>query len=61
MKYVKSITKKNTVVLVIGFYWFSSDIWAIALFSVIGVVAYSTMMLWILSHAIRGKNNAKAS
>jgi O-antigen/teichoic acid export membrane protein len=41
--------------LVAGFYWFGSDLWAVALFSIIGVLAYSAMMLWILSHAMRGK------
>ena len=41
--------------LVAGFYWFGSDLWAVALFSIIGVLAYSAMMLWILSHAIRGQ------
>ncbi|OOC48226.1 lipopolysaccharide biosynthesis protein [Thioalkalivibrio versutus] len=39
--------------LFVGFYCFGSDLWAVALFSVIGVIAYSVMMLWILSHAMR--------
>jgi O-antigen/teichoic acid export membrane protein len=47
--------------LVIGFYWFGSDLWAVALFSVIGVVAYGAMMLWILSHAKRWRDDAKTS
>ncbi|WP_024330012.1 lipopolysaccharide biosynthesis protein [Thioalkalivibrio sp. ALR17-21] len=47
--------------LVAGFYWFGSDIWAVALFSVIGVVAYSAMMLWILAHAMRWRVDAKTS
>lgn len=47
--------------LVVGFYWFASDLWAVALFSVIGVLAYSAMMLWILSHAMRWKTDAKTS
>ena len=47
--------------LIAGFYWFGSDLWAIALFSVIGVVAYGAMMLWVLSHARRWGINAKTS
>ncbi|WP_244406380.1 lipopolysaccharide biosynthesis protein [Thioalkalivibrio sp. K90mix] len=47
--------------LVVGFYWFGSDLWAVALFSVIGVLAYSAMMLWILSHAMRWRTDAKTS
>ena len=47
--------------LIVGFYWFGSDLWAVALFSVIGVVAYAAMMLWILTHAIRWSADAKAS
>jgi O-antigen/teichoic acid export membrane protein len=45
--------------LVVGFYWFGSDVWAVALFSVVGVLAYSAMMLWILSHATRWRTNEK--
>lgn len=47
--------------LVAGFYWFGSDVWAVALFSVIGVLAYSAMMLWILSHAMRWRTDEKTS
>jgi O-antigen/teichoic acid export membrane protein len=47
--------------LVIGFFWFDSDIWAVALFSVIGVLAYSAMIFWILAHAKRWKLNAQTS
>jgi len=47
--------------LVAGFYWFDSDLWAVALFSVIGVAAYVAMMLWILKHAIEWRAYAKAS
>ena len=47
--------------LVAGFYWFGSDLWAVALFSVIGVLAYSAMMLWILSHAMRFRTDEKTS
>lgn len=44
-----------------GFYWFASDLWAIALFSVFGVAAYSAMILWILWCAMRWRVNAKTS
>lgn len=47
--------------LVAGFYWFGSDVWAVALFSVLGVLAYSAMMLWILSHAMRWRTDEKTS
>lgn len=47
--------------LVVGFSWFGSDLWAVALFSVIGVLAYSAMILWILFHAMRWRTNAKTS
>lgn len=47
--------------LVIGFYWFGSDIWAVALFSVIGVLAYSAMIFWILAHAKKWKLHAQTS
>ncbi len=45
--------------LVVGFYWFGSDIWAVAFFSLIGVVAYIAMMLWILAHAKRYMSDQK--
>lgn len=54
-------TGGKVVGLAVGFYWFGSDVWAVALFSVIGVVAYSAMMLWILSHALRWKADAETS
>jgi O-antigen/teichoic acid export membrane protein len=47
--------------LVVGFSWFGSDLWAVALFSVIGVLAYSAMILWILFYAMRWRTNAKTS
>lgn len=47
--------------LIVGFYWFGSDMWAVALFSVIGVLAYGLMMLWIVWHADRWRGYAKAS
>lgn len=52
-------TAGKTLGLVAGFYWFGSSLWAVALFTVIGVIAYSAMMLWILFHAIQWSNNAK--
>ena len=54
-------TGSKALGLVAGFYWFASDVWAVALFSVLGVLAYSTMMLWIYSHARRWNRDAKAS
>ncbi len=47
--------------LAAGFYWFGSDLWAIALFSVIGAIAYSVMMFWIVSCAMRGSFDRKPS
>lgn len=47
--------------LFIGFYWLDSDLWAVALFSIVGVVAYGAMMLWILSHAKRWRDEAKVT
>jgi hypothetical protein len=52
-------TGSKVLGLVVGFYWFESDLWAVALFSVIGVAAYSAMMLWIFSHAMRWRDDAK--
>jgi O-antigen/teichoic acid export membrane protein len=47
--------------LIVGFYFFENDLWAIALFSVVGVVAYAAMMLWIIGHAARWGSHAKTS
>lgn len=47
--------------LLVGFYWFSSDLWAVALFSIIGMIAYSIMMFWIFLHALRWGADAKTS
>lgn len=44
-------TAAKVLGLVVGFYWLGSDVWAVALFSIIGVLAYFAMMLWILYHA----------
>ena len=52
-------TGGKVLAFVVGVYWFGSDLWAVALFSLIGVAAYSAMMLWILLHAIRWKGNAE--
>lgn len=43
-----------------GLYWFASDRWAVALFSVLGVLAYSAMIVWILLHAKRWRGDAEA-
>lgn len=50
-------TAAKVLALVIGFYWFGSDLWAIALFSVIGAITYSGMIIWVLAHSIRCKSN----
>lgn len=39
--------------LVVGFYWLQSDLWAVALFSIIGALAYTIMIFWIIFHALR--------
>ena len=54
-------TGSKVLCLLAGFYWFGSDVMAVALFSVLGVLAYSTMMLWIYSHARRWSRDEKAS
>lgn len=47
--------------LLAGFYWFGSDIWAIALFSISGVATYALMMLWICVNARNWSADGKAS
>jgi hypothetical protein len=47
--------------LFLGFYWFHSDVWAVALFSIIGVIGYSFMIVWVLVHAAKQAGHAKAS
>lgn len=47
--------------LLVGFYWFKSDIRAVALFSLFGVIAYTLMIVWILMHARQWRFNAKTS
>lgn len=42
--------------LFIGFYLFNDAILAIALFSILGVLAYTIMMLWILCHSKQVSN-----
>lgn len=44
-------TGGKVIGLFLGFYWFNSDIYAVALFSLIGVAAYSAMIVWILLRA----------
>jgi len=53
-------TSGKLIGLALGFYWFDSDIWGVALFSVTGVVAYVVMMYWIYTHALRWGAHAKA-
>lgn len=47
--------------LLIGFFIYKSDIISIALFSLIGVVAYIVMIIWIISTAHRGVIYEKTS
>jgi len=47
--------------LFVGFHWFGSAVVAIALFSAIGVIAYSVMILWILWCSKKWNENAEAS
>lgn len=47
--------------LLVGFYWFGSDVLAVALFSVIGAIAYLAMIVWIVAYAARWRTDAKAS
>lgn len=44
-----------------GFYWFNSALWAVALFSIIGVFAYSALIFWVFLCSIRWNKNAKTS
>ena len=46
--------------LFIGFYWFSSALWAIRLFATIGSLAYVAMILWIVFCAVYRSGDAKA-
>jgi O-antigen/teichoic acid export membrane protein len=54
-------TGTKVLALLIGFYIFRSDVVAVALFSLFGVVAYSVMMLWIYNLALRMDRDEKAS
>jgi O-antigen/teichoic acid export membrane protein len=54
-------TGGKVIGLVAGFYWMDSDIWAIALFSIVGVAAYSWMITWIYLRARGWRDNAKTS
>lgn len=45
----------------LGFYWLNSDIWAVAIFSIIGIAAYSGVMLWIYLCAVRWDRDARRS
>lgn len=54
-------TGSKVAALAMGFYWFNSDVVAIALFSIFGVFTYIAMMMWIVWNASRRRVNAKAS
>jgi hypothetical protein len=54
-------TGSKIVALAMGFYWFNSDVVAIALFSISGVLTYIAMMLWIVWNASSRRLNAKTS
>jgi len=54
-------TGAKTLGFFAGLYWFGSAIWAVALFSVIGVFAYIAMILWVLWCSLRWNDNAKTS
>lgn len=46
-------TGSKVVALYLGFYFFKNDLVAVALFSVVGVVAYAIMILWIVASSRR--------
>lgn len=46
-------TSTKILALAIGFYVFNSDIVAVALFSIFGVIAYILMMIWIYKAALK--------
>ena len=54
-------TGSKVLALIIGFYWFKSDIWAIALFSIFGVITYIAMICWIFKKTANWSSNAKTS
>lgn len=53
-------TGGKVVGFLLGFYWLNSDIWAVAIFSVVGVIAYSGVMLWVYLCAVRWDRDKKA-
>lgn len=53
-------TGGKAAALVVGFQWLRSAEWSVALFSLVGVTAYSGMILWIMMSARRPKGNATA-
>jgi O-antigen/teichoic acid export membrane protein len=54
-------TGSKVLGLALGFYWFNSDLWAVGIFSAIGVVSYGAMMVWILLHAMRWGSDGETS
>lgn len=54
-------TGSKVAALAIGFYWFSSDVVAIALFSIFGVLTYIAMMIWIVWNALHWRMDEKTS
>jgi O-antigen/teichoic acid export membrane protein len=54
-------TGSKVLALIIGFYWFQSDVWSIALFSIFGVIAYIAMIYWIFKKTANRSGNAKTS
>jgi O-antigen/teichoic acid export membrane protein len=47
--------------LAIGCYWFDSSVWAVALFSIFGAIAYCVMMLWIYTNSLKWSADEKTS
>lgn len=54
-------TASKVAGLLVGFYVYNSDLVAVALFSVIGVLAYSAMMIWIIKEAKKRGSHGQAS
>lgn len=50
-------TGAKVIGLVAGFYWFESDILAVAIFSIVGVVSYVALILWVFFKAIKWRGN----
>ncbi len=52
-------TGSKVLGFVAGYYWFASDLWAIGIFSIVGILAYMGMMFWIYLHAKLWSENEK--